>query len=75
VREFVWTIVAFHVSRLIGYVPADAEFTMHTRRFFTAEALEREIADAGLRIRSQRERHVLPSRALLVSALLLERDD
>ena len=32
VREFVWTIVAFHVSKLIGYVPADAKFAMHTRR-------------------------------------------
>jgi ubiquinone/menaquinone biosynthesis C-methylase UbiE len=75
VREFLWTIVAFHVSKLIGYVPHNAKFTMHTRRFFTAEALERELATAGLRIRSQRERPVLPGRSLMVAGLMLERDD
>jgi ubiquinone/menaquinone biosynthesis C-methylase UbiE len=75
VREFLWTIVAFHVSKLIGYVPQNAKFTMHTRRFFTAEALERELATAGLRIRSQRERPVLPGRSRMVAGLMLERDD
>ena len=75
VREFLWTIVAFHVSKLIGYVPHNATFTMHTRRFFTAEALEREMVTAGLRIRSQRERPVLPGYSLVVAGLMLEPDD
>jgi SAM-dependent methyltransferase len=73
-REFVWTIVAFHVSKLIAYVPADAEFTMHTRRFYTEPGLEREVAAAGLRIRARRERAVLPRRALVVAGWVLERD-
>ena len=30
VREFLWTIVAFHVSKLIGYVPPQARFSMNT---------------------------------------------
>ena len=75
VREFLWTIVAFHVSKLVGYVPPDTEFTMHTRRFYTAEALRRELAAAGLRIRARRERPVLPGRALVVAGWILERDD
>jgi SAM-dependent methyltransferase len=75
VREFFWTIVAFHVSKLIGYVPPGAEFTMHTRRFYTAPELRRETMGAGLRIRSQRERPVLPGRSLVVAAWMLERDD
>lgn len=74
-REFVWTIIAFHVSKLIGYVPREAKFTMSTRRFYTARALEREAAAAGLRVRSRRERPVLPGRALVVAAWILERDD
>ena len=75
VREFLWTIVAFHVSKLIGYVPPNAAFTMHTRRFYTAQALQRDVGTAGLRIRSRRERPVLPRRALVVAGLILERDD
>ena len=74
-REFVWTIVAFHVSKLIGYVPRTARFTMSTRRFYTARELEREVIAAGLRVRSRRERPVLPGSALVVAAWLLERDD
>jgi len=74
-RELLWTIVAFHVSKLIGYVPAEATFTMRTRRYFTAEALRREVAAAGLRVRSRRERPVLPGGSLAVAAMLLERDD
>jgi hypothetical protein len=74
-REFLWTIVAFHVSKFIGYVPPEAEFTMHTRRFYTARELQREVVAAGLRIRSQRERPVLPGRALVIAAWILERDD
>ena len=49
VREFLWTIVAFRVSRFIGYVPAGAKFTMHTRRFYTARDLRRDTVAAGLR--------------------------
>ena len=73
-REFVWTIVAFNVSRLAGYVPRDAQFTMHTQRFYTAETLERDAAAAGLRVRARRERAVLPGRALVVGGWMLERN-
>ncbi len=75
VREFLWTTVAFHVSKLLGYVAADAKFTMHARRFYTAQALRRDVAAAGLRIRSRREWPVLPGRALVVAGWVLERDD
>jgi len=75
VREFFWTIVAFHVSKVIGYVPPDAKFTMHTRRFFTGHALRMEVEAAGLRIRSQTERPVLPGRSLVVAGWVLERND
>jgi ubiquinone/menaquinone biosynthesis C-methylase UbiE len=74
VREFLWTVVAFHVSKAIGYVPADAAFTMRTRRFFTAEELRRIVMAAGLRIRSQRERPLLPGRSLIVAGWILEHD-
>jgi len=74
-REFLWTIVAFRLSKLLGYVPHGAEFTMNTRRFFTAEALQRELARAGLRIRSRRERPVLPGRSLVVAGWDLEPND
>jgi ubiquinone/menaquinone biosynthesis C-methylase UbiE len=74
VREFVWTVVAFRVSKLIGYVLSDAEFTMQTRRFYTAQKLQREVASAGLRIRSKRERPVLPGGSLVVAGWMLERD-
>ena len=75
VREFLWTIVAVHVSKLIGYVPRGAAFTMHTRRFYTAPALQRDVDAAGLKIRSWRDRPLLPGRALVVAGLILERDD
>jgi SAM-dependent methyltransferase len=74
-REFLWTTVAFHVSRLVGYVPPEARFTMDARRFYTADALQRDVAAAGLRVRSRRERPVLPGRSLVVAAWALERDD
>jgi SAM-dependent methyltransferase len=74
VRELLWTVVAFHVSKLLGYVPPEARFSMTTRRFYTAEALRRDVTAAGLRIRSRRERPVLPGRWLAVAALLVERD-
>lgn len=73
-REFVWTIVAFHVSKLVGYVPPNASFTMHTRRFYTAQALRREVLAAGLQIRARLERPVLPGRALVVAGWILERN-
>lgn len=75
VREFVWTTVAFHVSKFVGYVSPAATFTMHTRRFYTAPELRREVVAAGLRIRSRRERSVLPGRSLVVAGWVVERDD
>jgi SAM-dependent methyltransferase len=75
VREFLWTIVAFHVSKRLGYVSPDAEFTMNTRRFYTAPELQREVTAARLRIRSRRERPLLPGGSLIVSAWRLERDE
>jgi SAM-dependent methyltransferase len=74
VREFLWTIVAFHVSRVLGYVHPKAKFTMNTRRFYTAHRLERDVMAAGLRIRSRFERPVLPGRSLVIAGWILERD-
>ncbi|HEU4828482.1 MAG TPA: methyltransferase domain-containing protein [Gemmatimonadales bacterium] len=73
-REFWWTVVAFRASKLIGYVPREATFAMNTRRFYTAAALGRDVARAGLRIRSRRERSVLPGGGLVVAAWMLEPD-
>jgi SAM-dependent methyltransferase len=73
-REFLWTMVAFHVSKLVGYIPADAKFSMNTRRFYTAESLRREVTAAGLRIRAREERPVLLRRSLVVAGWMLERD-
>ena len=73
-REFLWTIVAFHVSKWIGYVPAEAKFSMNTRRFYTAQELQGDVDAAGLRIKSRRERRLLPGRSLVVAAWLLEPD-
>ena len=73
-REFLWTSVAFRVSKLAGYVPRNTRFTMRTRRFFTAEALQRELVAAGLVVRSRQERPVLPGRSLVVAGWMLERD-
>ena len=75
VREFFWTIVAFNVSKLVGYISRDATFAMSTRRFYTAQELRRDVVAAGLRIRSQHERPVLPGRSLVVATLILEGDD
>jgi SAM-dependent methyltransferase len=74
-REFLWTIVAFHVSKVVGYVPPDAKFTMNTRRFYTAQDLQRDVMAAGLQVRSRRERPVLPGRSLVVAGWMLERND
>jgi SAM-dependent methyltransferase len=75
IREFLWTIAAFHISKVLGYVPPEARFTMNTRRFYTAPALQRDVAAAGLRIRSCRVRPVLPGGALVVAGWFLERDE
>ena len=72
VREFLWTIAAFHVSRVLGYVSPKAKFTMNARRFYTAHALQRDVTAAGLQIRSRRERPVLPARSLVVAAWVLK---
>ena len=72
VREFLWTIVAFHVSKIIGYVPQKAKFAMNTRRFYTADRLQRDVVAAGLRVRSRRERPILPGRSLVVAGWILE---
>ena len=74
IREFFWTIVAFHVSKLIGYVPPNARFSMNTKRFYTAGELQRHVAAAGLRVRSRTVRPVLPGGSLVVAGLMLERD-
>jgi hypothetical protein len=74
VREFLWTIVAFRVSKLVGYIPPKASFAMNTRRFYTADTLRRDVTAAGLRITSQRERVLLPGRSLLVAACVLTAD-
>jgi SAM-dependent methyltransferase len=66
-REFVWTIVAFHVSKLIGYVPSDAPFSMRTQRFYCAEELLRDLETAGLRLQTSRDRPLLPGRSLVVA--------
>jgi hypothetical protein len=71
-REFVWTVIAFHVSKLVGYVSPDAKFTMNARRFFTAHDLQRELAAAGLRIRARHERVLLPFRSLFIAGWILE---
>ncbi len=73
VREFVWTIVAFHVSKALGYVPANAKFTMNSRRFYTADALGRDVTAAGLRIQSQSARALLPGGSLVVGTWRLVR--
>jgi SAM-dependent methyltransferase len=72
-REFLFTIAAFHVSKLVGYLDEKAVFSMRTRRFYTAQELRRDLAVAGLRIRERRERPVLPGRSLVVAAWNLER--
>lgn len=74
-REFVWTFVAFHVSKAVGYVPQDAAFSMNTRRFYTADDLHRDVAAAGLRIRSRRDRPLLPGRSLVVAGVILDRGE
>jgi ubiquinone/menaquinone biosynthesis C-methylase UbiE len=74
VRDFVWTYVAFHVSKLVGYVSSSAKFTMSARRFYTARSLKQDLEAAGLRIRSRRERPLRPGRSLVVAGWMLERD-
>ncbi|MGH8436743.1 MAG: class I SAM-dependent methyltransferase [Pseudomonas sp.] len=73
-REFLWTVMAFHISKVVGYVSPEAEFTMNTRRYYTSVNLQRDVLAAGLRIRAQRERPVLPGGSLVVAGWILERD-
>ena len=73
VRELLWTIVAFHVSKLVGYVPREAKFTMNTRRFYNDQKLRRDVLAAGLRVSSMTERPVLPGGSLVVAGWRLER--
>jgi hypothetical protein len=47
---------------------------MRTRRLYSGPELRREVESAGLRIRSRRERPVLPGRALVVAGWMLEPD-
>ena len=75
VREFLWTIVAFYVSKIVGYVPRDAEFTMKTQRFYTDQELQRDVMAAGLRIRSRWQRAMLPGGALVVAGWMLTPDE
>ena len=72
-REFLWTVVAFYISTLVGYLPPSALFSMNTRRFYTPESLSRDVSAAGLRICAREERPVLPNRSLTVAAWVLER--
>ena len=74
VREFFWTVVAFHVSKVLGYVPPKATFAMNTRRFYTADELQRDVMAAGLGVRSRSERRLLPGGSLVVAAWMLGRD-
>ena len=74
VREFFWTVVAFHVSKRLGYIAPEAEFTMSTRRFYTAPELQKDVMAAGLRVRSRRQRALLPGGSLCVAAWILDRD-
>ena len=73
VREFFWTTVAFHVSKLVGYVPPEARFTMAARRFYTERTLRRDVRSAGLQVRARRDRPVLPGGALVVTGWIVER--
>ena len=73
-REFFWTIMAFHFSKLLGYVPRGGRFSMSTRRFYTAQDLQRDVLAAGLRVCSRHERHLLPGGSLVIAGWMLERD-
>lgn len=73
-REFIWTFAAFHVSKFLGYVSPVAKFCMQTRRFYSDASLRQELTAAGLRVRSRRERSLLPGRALFVAGWSVEPD-
>ncbi len=74
VREFLWTYIAFHVSKAVGYISREAQFTMSARRFYTDATLQQHVTAAGLRVHARRERPLLPGRALVVAAWVLGRD-
>ena len=65
--------MAFHVSKIVGYIARDAEFSMNTRRFYSAEELQRDVKAAGLRVRSKENRPLLPGGSLVVAGWVLER--
>lgn len=73
-REFVWTILAFRMAKLVGYVPAGAAFNMQARRFYNTGELRWVVTAAGLRVGARRERAALPGRSLVVAGWRLERD-
>ena len=73
-REFLWSYIAFHISKLVGYVPAGARFTMAARRFYSDDLLTRHVQAAGLRVRARSVTPILPGGALVVAQLTLERD-
>ena len=72
VREFLWTMVGFHAAKFLGYVSPAAQFTMHPRRFYSAQELRRDLMAAGRRIRSRRERPVVPGGFLVTAAWMVE---
>lgn len=74
-RELFWTIVAFHASKLVGYVPPSATFSMSTRRFYTPETLLCEVTAARLRVRAREERPVFRGHSLVTAGWILERHD
>ena len=74
VRELFWTVLAFHASRAVGYIPADAAFSMSTRRYYSRDSLEQDVAAAGFRVDARRARPVLPGGILDVVAWRLEHD-
>lgn len=74
-RELFLTVVTFHVLKLAGYISSKAEFSLNARRFYNRQELQRDVAAAGLRIQSRRERPLLPGRALVFAGWKLERVD
>ncbi len=71
VREFMWTLVAFYVSKVVGYLPWEAKFSMQTQRFYTQAALEEDVRTAGLRVVARQEYPILPRTGLRVAGYLL----
>jgi ubiquinone/menaquinone biosynthesis C-methylase UbiE len=66
-QEFLWTMVAFYVSKIIGYIPPHAKFTMQAQRFYTSQTLTQTLLAAGLRIQGRQAWPRLPQRRLIVA--------